>query len=199
MPSLSEFRTSKESYGRISSWAVWDLSNGTAGFRNVSIFDEPSIIDELQSNYVLIGLNLSHTSETEENSNFQNFHSGPRRGNHDRRLPPAIIKTVLWGSYMTDLIKDLTDPNEGSVRLALQQNPSLIERNIATLTNELAEVGAKDAKLVAMGGLVHSQLLKAKMRGMLPNEILKISHYSAWQIKNYTDRVREEIKSFALL
>jgi len=181
-----------QKHGWCASWAVWAPRVDTAksGVGDTTIFLEEKLADLLpviHTKAVLVGLNISREANL---TNFQNFHAGDRRG-QDYKLRHAIMGTPLWGSYMTDIIKDWPEVSSANLMRDLKKRPDKERENVETFVDELEFIGAKDPLIVAMGGAVASILernLAEKFR------VIKIPHY-AMQINTdvYRGRVAEAL------
>jgi len=181
-------------YGHYASWAVW-AEEGLKPKSNVgdlTIFDleqNPNILDILNSNVVMVGLNISRPIEF----TFGNFHD-KRPQSQDYKIRFAFKNTSFYGAYMTDIIKDFEHLISGTVAKYLKSNKDFEEKNIEVFQQELADINAKTPTLVAFGNHAFNILDKYfsdKFR------ILKVPHYSTYKSKeDYKNKV-EKITSNA--
>ena len=138
----------KLKYGLHSSWAIWAEEGSTpkSNMEDISVFDDPSILNILNPNIVLVGLNFSVPDVVTKP--FQNFHG---QGGGAYKLRFAIKNTKLWGSYMTDIIKDFPEKESHNVMKYLNGNKSFVEKNINSFEEELKDIGAVNPLIVAFG------------------------------------------------
>jgi hypothetical protein len=164
----------KERYGHQSSWAVWNEK-----VKDLSIFDNLNDI-RTTNKFVLVGLNISKKID----SPFGNFHSGK----NDYKLRYALENTILWGSYMTDIIKDYEQKISGKVMKYLKDNPDFLQDNIDSFKNELDDISrsfdsvdcdsdCRKPLLIALGNDVY-KLLTSNLKDKYV--IRKVTHYSAF-------------------
>ncbi len=153
----------RDKYGHQSSWGIWNDK-----VSDLSIFDN---IDELKINNkcILVGLNISKKIDKP----FGNFHSG----RNDYKLKYALKDTILWGSYITDIIKDYAQKISGKVMKYVKDNPDFLEENINSFENEISEINNEKPILIAMGNDVY-KLLKENLKD--DYIIYKVTHYSAF-------------------
>jgi hypothetical protein len=152
---------------------------------DLSIFDEKTILDVLNPNIVLVALNFS--VNVKKMRPFENFHG---ENGEVYKLRFALKGTPLWGSYMTDIIKDFVEADSGKVEEYLEKNPKIVKDNLDSFQEELKELKVKPI-LVALGVTVKDILnnhLKDKFK------IHDITHYG-WQrgAEQYRDKVLEKI------
>jgi len=91
-----EYKKIKEKYGACASWAIWDVND----LSDTTII-ENNILN-LQNNYVLLALNKSIDIDLYCWKNFHGY-------DHARKLAYGCNNSLLRGSYMTDLFKDLPE------------------------------------------------------------------------------------------
>ena len=158
-----KFNFIKEKYQYYSSWAVWaEQGDGPprANVGDLSILDpiqNKSLLKTLNSNLILVALNISKGDIKEP---FANFHSNSPHAT-DFKIRYALKDTPLWGAYMTDIIKDFEELISGNVRSYLRENPEFEIKNIDFFRKELIEVGAKKPTLIAFGNVVYEILKKS--------------------------------------
>jgi hypothetical protein len=172
---FNKFLDIKEKYGHLSSWAIWNTNYITPAnkINDLSIFDnidDLSFTDlKINTHFILVGLNISK----QINKPFANFHSGK----NDYKLRYALQNTIIWGSYMTDIIKDFEQKISGKVMKYLNHNPTFLQDNIDTFKNEINYIGANKPILIALGNDVYKLLMDN-----LSTEytIYKVPHYSSF-------------------
>ena len=132
-------------------------------------------IDQLNTKYVLIGLNpAKQDGLVMSKHKLENFHSSYAY-QKDYKLCIALKGTPLWGSYITDLFKSVTETDSAIVFEILKaQNTE--EFDINMLLNELSYLD-NDVILFALGRKVEKRLRK-----LLGNKyrIIYLQHYSSW-------------------
>lgn len=181
--SPEKFEEIKKSYGHYASWAVW-AEEGSTSKSNMctAIFDDNSIIDELHTNYILVALNISRAIEKP----LGNFHPDyPEATDYKTRF--AVKDTPLWGSYMTDIIKDFEEVASGKMMKYLKENPDFEKENVETFLDELKSIGAEKPVLVAIGNDSH-KILKRNFGEKF--QVLKIPHYANYSSK---EKYREQV------
>ena len=178
----------KSKYGKCSSWAVWadQGERPKSNTSDLSIFDSDDVVNELNSDYVFVGLNVSRDDCKED---WSNFHS-PSPFQNDYKLRYAFKGTPFWGSYMTDVIKGYSDPDSKSVESILKSRDR-VRRNIECLNKELDLLGRP--KIFAFGNTAY-RLLTEHLSGH--GDIIKLKHYSVRcsmkKYKEYIHRIIEE-------
>lgn len=142
----AKFNKLTEKYGKYSSWAIWnDSDENDTGI----IFNN---IDKLKADAIIIGLNISKPLD----SAWSNF----RGGKHDRKLKYAFNHSSYRGVYMTDLFKNIIEPDSSKIERYLKNNTSIVENNILIFLEELKDVGATKNSIMIIMGSVNSLLIK---------------------------------------
>jgi hypothetical protein len=124
-----EFKTLTERHGRYGSWAIWSYLKGRTGERSCDPITEN--VHLLNSKHVVIGLNISKPVST-----WGNF----RGGTHDRKLKYAFNDSDLKGCYMTDLFKDVVNPNSTSFNNYIESQPHLTQHNVNLFRQEMSNL-----------------------------------------------------------
>lgn len=174
-------------YKDVASWAIWAevVDTVKSGTGDMSVFQDPNILEKLHGNFVIIAMNASEHAERKDQyeGSWRMFHSDDNRRQQDFKMRYAFKDTVLWGSYMTDLIKNHPDKNSDQVIEHIKQNPHVLEENIGFLKDELNILGGNPV-LIALGNNVDEWLRKGLDDSYT---IVKLPHYSAQQInkENY--------------
>ncbi|BAM46694.1 hypothetical protein [Amphibacillus xylanus] len=184
------------------------LNNVVKRFNNVKSQADLDKL-ELHNKAVLVALNFGQREETIEefigvneklkDVDFHCFHEEfDRKGNvkgysGDRRQKYGYQDTILWGAYMTDLIKfqedgtlaPVADSKSNSDYLkTLLNNKDFMEIQINGLIDELKLLGCKDPIIAAVGGISYSKLNSKTYKDKLieefgPNtKIVRVPHYS---------------------
>lgn len=180
----------RRKYGWCCSYAIWANSNGAGpkcGISDLSVLairkDNP-FLDQRNSRYVLVGLNISRTDsdnpgavETQDHEPaFMNFHSGYARS-RDFQLRRALEGTPVWGSWMTDIIKGYPKLKASEVMRDIRLKKLDVAPHIANFENELIDIGVKNPILIALGKDVHEIL--CKNLDSKKHQIFRMTHYSA--------------------
>ena len=162
-------------YGHYASWAVWkeqgDKPKSNVG--DLTIFDinlNPTILEILNPNFIMIGLNISRPIEFK----FGNFHD-KRPQSQDYKIRYAFNDTMFYGAYMTDIIKDFENVVSGDVMKYVKANEDFERKNIERFIKEINDIGATAPTLIAFGNYTHS-ILTRHFEGIYP--IIKFPHYS---------------------
>ena len=186
MISRERFDCVKSQYGHWGSWAVWadegDKPKSHVG--DLSIFDNDQVLRTLNSEVVLVGLNISRNDIA---CPWANFHSSKPKA-QEYKLRYALKGTPLWGAYMTDIIKDFDELDSGKVMAYLKDNPRFERENTEKFLKELGDIGSSKPTIVALGNATHKILL----RNFKDLEVSKIRHFSARIAK---EKYRQEILS----
>ena len=180
-------------YGEYASWAVW-ANEGVKPKSNIgdmSIFDlniNPSILDILNPNIIMVGLNFSRAVNP---TPFSNFHDA-RPQSQDYKLRYAFRNTHFYGDYMTDIIKDFEEKVSGNVKAYLKKNIDFELYNIDLFEKEIADLNCENPLIIAFGNMTFDILNKyfgATYR------IQKVMHYSQQMSKEkYKAVIWETIK-----
>ena len=184
MITREKFEEIKEKYGYWSSWAIW-AEAGDAPKSNVgelSIFEGEEFLNHLNTNYVLVGLNIARADIEKP---LANFHSPLSRA-QDYKIRYAVKDTPLWGAYMTDVIKDFNEVNSGKLITYLKKHKQFELDNIRVFVKEIEDLGSTKPILVALGDATYEILV----RNLKDYRILKIKHYSHYISK---EKYREEV------
>lgn len=173
----TKYEKLKEKYGSTSSWAIWAMPTDSpkSNTSDMSVFKDPDLLNNLNPNYVFVGLNGSstHGNRKDDETIWTNFHSSYAYQN-DYKLRYALMNTKYWGSYITDVIKHYPEVDSGKVANYLNAHPGIVKTNIEDFEKEISLLGTKPI-LVAMGGKSYDIL-----NTWLGNKykIVKITHYS---------------------
>jgi hypothetical protein len=177
-----KFELIKEKYGHYASWAVW--ADGThkpkENVGDLSLFETTEhygLLKQLNPNVVLVGLNISRRIQ----SALGNFHDG-RPSSMDYKIRYALKGTVLWGAYMTDIIKDFEQKASGKMMAYLRKNRSFEKDNLELFENELRDLGVKEPTLIAFGKDAFQILNRNLGR-----------NYDIWRVPHYSNYTRKEI------
>ena len=108
----------------------------------------------------------------------------------DFKIRYALKGTLLWGAYMTDILKDFDQKSSGKVMDFLKNNKNFVDQNIIQFKEEIESLNVTSPKIVAFGSASFSIMKKN-----LPKhyEIYKIPHYANYGIKEI---YREQIINF---
>lgn len=184
---LKKFNFIKEKYGLLASWAVWTEAGDKAksNMGDLSIFDDPDVIDSLNENIIFVGLNVSRGSIKIPLSNFHD--PNPRATDFKTRF--ALKNTPYWGGYMTDIVKNYSEIDSSKIPSYLRNNPQIESSNIKVFEEEIADLGARNPLIISFGVATY-KILKRNFNEKY--KIVKIPHY-AHQIskENYREEVNK--------
>jgi hypothetical protein len=193
MISRDRYEIIRKKYGKVASWAVWD-TEGARPKSNMSprgLFDlslNPSLLDVIQPNIVMVGLNFSR--EIESMNDFANFHDESPHAN-DFKIRYAFSGTRYYGAYMTDALKNLVMLNAPSVRDYLKQNPDSVQPHVEVFEAELNELGVTKPLILAFGRDAFG-ILRKTLNPERYSDLIQITHYSH-QIRK--EKYREDVLS----
>lgn len=179
-----KFESIKQKYGYWASWGIW-VDVGETPKSNVgdlSIFEGDEFLGQLNPKFILVGLNISRADIEKP---LANFHSSNSRA-QDYKIRYAIKDTLLWGAYMTDVIKDFNEVNSGKLVTYLKKNKQFELDNIQVFNQEIEDLGVTNPILVALGDAAYDILA----RNITKYKVLKIKHYSHYMSK---EKYREEV------
>jgi hypothetical protein len=102
----TKFEFIKKKYGYCASWAIWaDVGKkpkeNVGDLRVFDIKNNPGLLQQLNPNIILVGLNFSRGIIKVP---FANFHDA-RSEAMDFKIRYALSGSQFWGAYMTDIIK----------------------------------------------------------------------------------------------
>lgn len=151
MISIAKFSEIRQRFDHFASWAVWadEGTNPKDNIDDLSVLDpnvNPKLLETLHGHSILLGLNISRTIERP----LGNFHD-PRPMANDFKIRYALKNTSYWGSYMTDIIKDLEEKASGRMMRFLRNNREFEQENIRKLRDEIAVLGFTSPVLVTFG------------------------------------------------
>lgn len=188
------FHRIKQRYGRSSSFAVWSCADAdnSQGVDDLSLFDinnSTETLESLKTEYILLGLNISRSVIA---SDFANFHDG-RRYSKDYKLRFALRGSPLWGSYMTDVFKDIEMVDSADFERYMRAHPEIEKAQIEELRAEISEVtGQTTPKLFGLGSAATKYLRKHFSNDF---EVYQLMHYSHYVSKeNYRESVCRQIE-----
>ena len=185
----------KERFGPYASWAIWHQpeegkpasNTGTNG-----LFSNESVLEVLQTKYVIVGLNISRDQGNPEP--WGNFHSIGNK-QRDFKLRYALWGTSCWGSYMTDILKDFEEKNSNNVMRADRADPSLGKKSFDLFKEELSII--KDPTVLIVLGSAAKKVLEQMEKDfnfIFPDKIY-VPHYSMWCSKEvYRRKLLDKLK-----
>jgi hypothetical protein len=176
MITKEHFKEITDKYGEFASWAVWanEDAKPKSNIGDMNIFDlekNPKLLEVLNPNVVMVGLNFSRTIERKA---FVNFHDKRPQG-QDYKIRYAFRDTEFYGAYMTDIIKDFEEKISGNVLLYLKGNKEFELNNVKLFEQEIKDLKCSDPLIIAFGNITYDLLNKhfsEKYR------IKKVMHYS---------------------
>jgi hypothetical protein len=178
MINLARYELIKKKHGNYASWAIWsppgERPKSKTGDMSVFDMDENrDLLASLNPNIVMVALNFSRPVEPEI---FRNFHDGSPWAN-DFKIRYAFAGTPYYGAYMTDVIKNLPEVKSKKVMGHLKADPSIIQRNIEILRDEIMDLGVREPTILAFGKDTH-ELLARHLRADEYKDLVRVTHYS---------------------
>jgi hypothetical protein len=185
----AKFKLIKDTYGHFASWAIWaevgEKPKDNVG--DLSFFDiekKDGLLEKLNPNVVLVGLNISRKIQVP----LGNFHDG-RSQSMDYKLRFALKETSLWGSYMTDIIKDFEQKASGKMMSYLRSDKNFEKENVNIFKEELRVLDVEQPTIIAFG----ADTFKVLARNLGEQyDVWMMPHYSKYISK---EKYREEIVS----
>lgn len=165
-----------DKYGEFASWAVWvnEDIKPKSNIGDISIFDldkNPNLLETLNPNVVMVGLNFSRTIERKP---FVNFHDNRPQG-QDYKIRYAFRDTEYYGAYMTDIIKDFEEEISGNVLSYLKSNKEFELNNVRLFEQEIKDLKCVEPLIIAFGNITYNLLNKHFSETY---NIKKVMHYS---------------------
>lgn len=172
------YRSMMHQYGCVGSWAIWEDVDvkPKSNVGNMRIFERDDLLKILNTQHVFVGLNISRNLIDKVWGNFHDF----RSASTDYKIRYALRDTTLWGSYMTDIFKDLQEKDSKKVPHFLEKNKTYEEQNVNFFLEEIFHLGIQKPILVAFGKMVHEILNKHFDKKF---EIKLIPHYASYMSK----------------
>jgi hypothetical protein len=195
MVSRDAFDLIKRKHGPYGSWAVW--AEGTEGPKSnvgdLRVLDpdrNPRLLETLRDDVVMLGLNLARFLP----ATFANFHD-PSPTAQDYKIRHAFTGTPYYGAYMTDIVKGTVMLDSRDLVRHIASRPELLAESLATLLDELDDLGAVRPTLVAFG----NDTLRIATRLIPPSRYRRlagVTHYSHYISKEeYRARVLGQLSS----
>lgn len=165
MFNINEYNNLALKYGSCASWAVWDYKK-----ENDTLIISQNY-KQLHSKFIFLGLNISRSLI---NDPWINFHNGK----HDRKIKFASNDNKLRGSYITDIFKDLPEPNSNKIDDILTLE--LIDKNVKLFNQEMRDIKiSDDTKFIIFGKKAFEEFNK-HFKQNYKNKIIYHRHYSSW-------------------
>jgi hypothetical protein len=175
----SQFDEMKRQFGRYGSWAIWspqaEGGKVRSGISDISMFEDPKIIEQLHNDFVVVALNISFPCD--EDRLFGNFHSS-NPNNTDYKMRHAFRDTPLWGSYMTDILKGVCEIDSQKIVKNIQKHIDDIDYHAKYFLKELEILDASNATIITLGGLSDQLTTYVLSKYGLRNKVIKIYHYA---------------------
>jgi len=169
MYSDAEYKTLKDRYGSCASWAIWNKDD----LCDTEVIS--SSIKELNSNYILLGLNKSIDIDLYYWKNFHGY-------DHARKLAYACNDTELRGSYMTDLFKNL--PEAVASKVDKRLTDSDIKKNVETFIKEMEDIKlSKSSRFIVFGRTAEKYFIKY-FKKYFDQPHTYARHYSDFRIRD---------------
>ena len=181
----------KNKYGKVSSWAIWADAEDDKPASNVDKLDMfedvDSIIKELKTDYVFVGLNAASHGEEQSIDDWRAFHSTCNHKQRDYKLRQALKGSVYWGAYITDVIKikengELKGIPETRSKIVMEKynsDPDIRRDAAIILKEELRDIGGTPT-LIAFGNYAYRILceMQNQYTFLKGKRIIKATHYS---------------------
>lgn len=176
MISKEHYTEIAEKYGEFASWAVWaeQGEKPKSNIGDMSVFNlesNPNLLNQLNPEVVMVGLNFSRKIEKE---NFVNFHDKRPQG-QDYKIRYAFSNTKFYGAYMTDIIKSFEEKISGNVVLFLSKNKGFEIKNVQLFKQELSDLKSVNPLIIAFGTHTYN-ILRKNFKDKY--NIIKVPHYS---------------------
>ena len=167
----------RQRHGSYASWAVWAnaAKKPKSNIGDMRIFDidtNSSLIDTLNVNIVMVGLNISRPFFEP----FRNFHDSNPTAN-DFKIRYAFTNTEYYGAYMTDIIKNIEMVRSNDLLEHIKASPSLIRKNIAAFREELQDLTSKKPTILAFGVAAYN-IIAEHITDSEYSRLIKLTHYS---------------------
>jgi len=180
----------KLKHGGYASWAVWaePTEKPKSNIGDLSVLDpdrNPTLLQTLKNDVVMVGLSLSREPWTES---FRNFHDARPQG-QDYKIRYAFADTPYWGAYMTDVVKDVAILSRGSLMRYLNEDPSILGKSLVKLLEEFDDLQSVRPAIVAFGSDAH-RLVADNLPRRRYSRLIKLRHYSDYMSK---DAYRQEV------
>lgn len=188
-----KFELIKVKYGNCASWAIWDAEaeSPKSNIGNVDVLDpqkNKELLSQLNPNIIVVGLNISGRIKIP----LANFHADSSTA-MDYKIRYAFQNTILWGAYMTDIIKDYEEKISGNVMRYLKQNPSFLDDNIQIFLHELKDLGADNPRIITFGNDSYNILRNNLNEDIVIKKVIHYSHYVGRE--KYRENVLSAIKN----
>lgn len=149
-------------------WAVWGDASGTAPVTGANLHfpsEDPGMLDVLHAEVVVVALNRGSKRAA---GGPPNFHTSVKSNDHI--LGEAFRGTAVWGAYMTDLVKDVFDPNASQAVPAASDFDALLA--------EVHALGATSPTLLVLGKQAHDFVQQLALERGYPGKVVLLPHYS---------------------
>jgi hypothetical protein len=176
------FNLIKEKHGRYASWAVWTdgIRKPKENVGDLTVFNvekNVTLLTHLNPNLVFVGLNISRSIV----SPFGNFHDA-RPSSMDYKIRYALKGTVLWGAYMTDIIRDFEQKASGKMMAYLRKDKVFERSNVEQFRAELGDLHVDQSTLIAFGQDAFNILTRNLAE-----------RYDIWKVPHYSNYISKEI------
>jgi hypothetical protein len=144
--------------------------------------------DELNSRYVLIGLNISQQIVTDA---WINFHIGK----HDRKLIKSCNQTALRGAYLTDLFKGVVAVSSKEFMQKIRDGMVDIDYQVNLFRQEMTDIKLNPESILVIYGKIAFQCYNEYFRNHFSNKVIKCTHYSDYSredeiwVRSFWDRL----------
>lgn len=199
--SSEKFERIRDSFGMHTSWAVWSPVGATprSNVGDLSIFDDKNILEKLNPDIILVGLNGStggsvETAAPPRNENFANFHSTYSLAT-DFKIRHATLGTALEGAFMTDVIKHHYETDSSKMVKTLRDNREYEKEKVREFFREIATV-SQSPTIFAFGGAVYELITKYNVECF---KVYRLYHYAHRMSKeNFREETIKTLKMAGL-
>ncbi len=190
MVDRATFDRTKQRHGLYASWADWatptDRPKSNIGDMRVLDPDQnPSLLNILRSDVIMLGLNVSGRLLPEP---LRNFHDPSPMG-QDYKIRYAFAGHAYYGAYMTDFIKEVQMVKSTELLRHLRANPSVVRENVERLYQECDDLGCDTPTILTFGADTYRLVAEALPRNRC-SRLIGLKHYSHYISK---EKYREDV------
>lgn len=176
------FENIEKKFGDVASWAIWkdyDGDNFTANMEVEGIFDlekNPTVLNQINKDVIMVGLcfsvPLNPPPPKLHNFHIYNGYKVPYMTiKNASKIRYAFQNTPYYGAYMTDIVKNHTEPNSENVIF------DKIENDFKIFRDEIKTLDTKAPTIIAFGGKVYN-ILKRNLRSNEYSRLVNVTHYA---------------------
>lgn len=182
------FEKLKKNYGKYSSWTLWDKDTGSS----MNWANDTNLLEKLKSDFVFVALNFSGTKDSAKIMAWENFHSND---SNIKKLRLALNDTKFQGCYITDIIKDFSEPKSQEVEKALKENPKFEKEQIQKFKDEITPFGKP--VLLALGHNTYKILKRNNINDEY--KVVYVQHYASRNnAETYKNKIKQQLEADGL-